>query len=512
MSRTGNSFKNASFALISQLITTIISFVTRTALIKSVGIQAVSLNGLFSEVIMMLSLTEMGVGTAIVYNLYKPLAEGDQEKVRQLLKLFKKAYGTIALVTFALGVLLTPWIQYLVDDLDYTIQYIRIVYLLFIVQTAATYLFSYKTALLNADQKKYIISNITISVKAIGMILLLILLFTTHDYIIFLIGNITVNLTINIVASLVVDRDYPYLRGKGELPVKERKQVFSNIKSIFIRTLSGKITNSTDNILISTLVSTLLVGYYSNYSLFLNVVKQLGNQLIGGISGSLGNLLATSESEYSEVILKRLTFIFYSISLILCMGSFSCLSSVIEIWIGEEYILGKSTVFICCFVVFLEFAAKPLWEIMTASGLFKKDKNISIAGSTINLIISILLGKVMGINGIFIGTLCTYIIQIVFKSRLLYKDKFKKSVIQYYIMWFKMSMNSIALMAVIAILEKVLVINNSYISILTFGSISVGFSLFGIWVLFHRSDEFHYTVNLIKTGIVSLMNKKTSLF
>ena len=194
------------------------------------------------------------------------------------------------------------------------------------------------------------------------------------------------------------------------LPAGERKQVFANIKNIFIRTLSGKITNSTDNILISTLVSTLQVGLYSNYSLFITVMKQLSVQLIGGITGSLGNLMVTETGEHCSRTLKRMTFIFYVIGSVMTLGYLACLSPVIQIWIGDSYVMAQSIVFVCCIVMFLEFVSRPLWEIMTVSGLFEKDRNISIAGSVINLIVSIILGIKIGICGIFIGTICTYFV------------------------------------------------------------------------------------------------------
>ena len=501
MDRTSKSIKNIVYAIIVQGVTTVTSFITRTALIKTLGIEAVSINGLFTEVIAMLSLAEMGVGTAIGYNLYKPLAENDREKIAQLMKLFKRAYQIIAAVTLVIGLAITPWIQNLVNDVEYSTAYIRVVYILFVVQTTATYLFAYKTTLLNVDQRKYIVSIITLTVKVIGMIVLVLILTMTHNYLLYLTANIFVNLSVNIIASYVVDKEYPFIKRGGTLPASERKQVFSNIKNLFIRTLSGRITNSTDNILISTLVGTLQVGVYSNYALFFNVVKQMGNQLVGGITGSLGNLMAIEEPEHCEKTLSRLTFIFFALASLASFGLYMCLPSIVEIWIGKEFLLDEISLMICCYVILLEFSAKPLWEIMTVSGLFSKDKNISIAGSTVNLIVSIILGKALGLAGIFIGTICTYVIQIIMKSGLLYRDRLHLNVRPYYLMWGKMNTVSITAFFILHVIRKNLLIRSCWISVIVYGLIATIMWFLLMCIFYSRTSEFGYLCKLVSNKI-----------
>ena len=516
MDRTAKSMKNVIYTVVVQGVTTLISFITRTALIKTLGIEAVSVNGLFTEVVAMLSLAEMGVGTAIVYNLYKPLAENDQPKIAQLMNLFKQAYHLIAVITLVIGLAVTPWIQMLVNGVGYTTAYIRVIYILFVLQTTVTYLFSYKTTLLNADQRKYIVSIITVTVKAIGMIVLVLILVLTHNYLAYLIANIFINLSINIVASYVVDREYPYIKKGGMLPASERKQVFSNIKNLFIRTLSGRITNSTDNILISTLVSTIQVGIYSNYALFFNVVKQMGNQLIGGITGSLGNMMAIEDSKHCERTLSRLTLLFFIAASLAGFGLYMCLPSVVEIWIGEGFLLDEASLLICCYVIFLEFSAKPLWEIMTVSGLFAKDKNISIAGSIANLVISVTLGSFSGLVGIFVGTICTYVIQIILKTRLLYRDKLGINSRPYYLMWGKMNFTSIIAFSALYLLRKNLVISNSWLAVIVYGLLACLAWLFVIWIFYSRTPEFKYLYSLLinqflkKQNFLNSENKKES--
>ena len=200
-SRLKNSIRNVSVGLIVTVINTLVSFVTRTVLIKTLGLEVLGLNGLFTEVISMLSLAEMGVGMAIIYSLYKPISENDEKKISQLMGLYRKAYNTIALVTFALGLLLMPFIDKLITDIDYPLPYIRLIFMLFVLKTSTTYLFSYKTSLLNADQKQYLVSMTTAIVKVVMTVVLVIELFVFKNYVVFLLLSIAQSLITNIILS-----------------------------------------------------------------------------------------------------------------------------------------------------------------------------------------------------------------------------------------------------------------------------------------------------------------------
>ena len=199
--------------------------------------------------------------------------------------------------------------------------------------------------------------------------------------------------------------------------------------------MSAKVTNSTDNILISALVGTLTVGVYTNYSMVMTAVKQLSVQISGGIAGSLGNLFATERGEHCAKTLNKMTFVFFMIASSMSVCISCCITPFIRVWLGDRWVIGETVVFLCSINLFMDFCKIPLWQALEVSGLFRKDKNISIIGSTVNLIISIVLGQFWGIEGIFIGTIATYVIQIVLKIRLLYGDLFHYSSKKYYLRW-----------------------------------------------------------------------------
>ncbi len=511
MARTKNSIRNIIFAFGFQAVSILTNFVIRTIMIQYLGNQAVSLNGLFTEVLSVLSLTELGVGSAIVYNLYKPLAEDNREKVRQLMGLFQTAYRIIAGATFMIGLIICPWVHLLVNSLEYSLKYIRAVYLLFVIDLSVSYLFSYKLSLLNADQKNYMVSKINMWMRLLGAGVKIAVLIVTKEFILFLLVSIVITFIGNVIGSYTVDKCYPWLKEKHDkLPVEERKEVFSNIKNLFIKSLSGKITSSTDNILISTLVNTLQVGIYSNYSLIIGIFRQVANQIAyGGLTASLGNLLVTEEEEKCASVFNRLLYLFYVIAAVACVGTFCCIDLFIEgLWIKKaEFILSTGIVFVCCLNLFLEVLHRPLWAVMEVSGLFRQDKYVSIAGSLVNLVVSVVLGLHIGMAGIFIGTFLTYAIQAVLKAKLLFEKRFGRSAWKYYLVTTGMFAGVLVQMVVSYWLCGLLSVESVVIRFVLYVIISAGVTGGSIILCTFKTDAFSYYWGFARGMLNKLVRK-----
>lgn len=493
-SRTQNSIRNVSYGLIITLLNTLVSFVARTYLVKLLGAEVLGINGLFTEIISVMSLAELGVGMAIIYSLYKPIQQDDFKKISQLMSLYKWAYNIIAGVTFALGIALIPFIDKFITDIYYSINYIRIVFFLFVVKTASTYLFSYKASLLNADQKQYIVSLATVVFKVIFTVISIALISLYQNYIIYLIVLIIQSITTNIYLAYYVDRHYKYVNYNEKMCIEDRKKVFENIKNIFVKRISGVITSSTDNILISALVSTVQVGYYSNYMMIFSVVRTLKQQFTNGIAASIGNLSVTETPKKCVQVLCRLTYMYYVFACIMASGLLAVSKNFITIWLGEEYVMKDIIVIVAILNLYIEICCDPLWQYLEVSGLFKQDKNIGIIGSSINLIVSVILGLKIGIVGIFIGTVCTQVIQLILKIQLIFKNKFRLSAKNYYIMCGKMALGYI----VICIFENVIIekihLPNIYIEFLVRGSLAAVFGILCSMSFFFKSEEYVYTV------------------
>lgn len=496
--RTEKSFKNLAYAVLLQIVSSLLSFSIRYVLVHVLGKEAVSLNGLFTEVIAMLSLAELGVGTAIVYNLYKPLRENDEEKLAQLMNLFKTAYRIIALVVFSAGLLLLPFVHLLVSKINIELWYLRLIYFLFLLQTSLSYLFSYKGMLITADQKGYVVSRYSLIVKVLFAGLSIAVLLLTKNYIAYLLLQIASTLTGNFVVSCIVSRRYQFLRRRDRLPAEERKQVFANIKNIFIGTLSGKIVNSTDNILISTMVGTLYIGAYSSYTMLVNALKNLIVQFRNATTGSMGDLLAEGNHKQTELVLRRLTFITFVPTLIASVGIYTVSTPFIRLIYGEDYTLPTAVVFIIALNMFIYLIKNPLWEAVGVSGLFAQDKNISIAGDVVNLVVSILLGQIIGIAGILIGTICTLVTEHILKIRLFFGKYLQQDAGPY--VKLLLTETAVGLFCILGsgLICSLLPVSNLYLQILAYGICSEAFTIGLLFLLFRKTPEFKYSVDTVK--------------
>lgn len=500
MGRTEKSIKNIAFGLGAQAITTIISFATKSLLVKVLGDEVNSLNGLFNEIIMNLSLAELGIGDAIVFNLYKPLAEHNEEKVSELMTFFKKVYTIIAGVLLALGTAVCFFVPALTKDLTFSNGYMRFVFMLFVVNISASYLFSYKIALLNADQNSYVYSFYNSILRIVQAVVMLLVMVITGNYIIYLIGNIIMTVIANYILSRQVDKRYTYLK-KRKLAEEDRKTIFSNVKNIFIKELSGKITSSTDNILISVLVSTIMVGKYSFYSAIITIFKQVTEQVEVNVRASMGNLFATGSNDDCKRVLNRLTWGYGAFGVLCCTCLYVCAESFISFWVGTKYLLDNYILIVLTANLFCYIVAKPIYASMHVAGYFTQGRNISIIGSLVNLVVSIVFGYYTGIFGIFLGTFCTYFIQIVLKIYYVYKLKFKESALPYTWMIVR---NAILLMVLMLGCRYICSFIHTPFYLLNFviyGAISAVVTIVVLVFLYRRNEHYIYFLELAKKYI-----------
>lgn len=507
MNRTEKSMKNIAFGIGSQAVLTLLHFFTKSVIARLLGAQIVSMNGLFHEVLNCLSLAELGIGSAIVYNLYKPLAENDHEKVSQLMTFFKKAYRIIAAFIMVVGFLFSFFVQYIVKDITYPLWFIRIIFNLFVISSASSYLFSYKITLLNADQNVFIFSiyNTIFTVVRTGINIAMLFIFNRYgdeySYIWYLSISIFTNLAANYYISTRVDRLYPYLTNI-DLDKEGQKKVFDNVKNIFIKELSGKLTNSTDNILISILVSTIMVAPNQFYTTLTGVFKNVVNQVETGIRASLGNLFAVGNTNECMRVINRLTWGYAMISVWGCTGLFVCSVPFISMWVGAEYLYDEVIVLSIVINMYLYIISRPIYAAMHLAGYFREGRNISIAGSVVNLFVSIVLGKLWGILGIFLGTSCTYIIQIVLKIYYVHKLKFKTSSLKYSLSMLAYSIMTLANMYLCKYICSFLPFKSNII-LFIFSGIIVSVIIFcEIFIVYHRSEEYKYFKNLIAEKLI----------
>lgn len=509
MNRAEASVKNSSFSIITQVLTVIINFVVKTVFIYTLGNEYLGINGLFSNIITMLSLADLGIGIAIPYSLYKPLSEKNSEKIKTLMNFYKKIYNIIGIVVLLIGLSLTPFLPLIIKDMP-NIQHIYLIYDLFVIHSASSYFFIYKKFLIDSDQKSYITSKITfIFSTGLSIIQIFILIFT-HNFILFLLSSIIMVITQNIYISKKAEQLYPYLKEKNidELDKKEYKEIKKNISSLFIYKVGNVIMNGTDNIVISKIIGIIEVGIYSNYLLIINSIYNILNQIFNAITSSIGNLVVTTNEKRSLNVYENLNFFTFTLYGTVCICLMVLINPFINIWIGKDYLLSDFVSFLIAFNLFLTGMQSVTSSFRNAYGLFYKAKYRPILMCILNIVISIILAKYMGVAGVIIGTIISKLVTVIWLDPyIIYHYGFKENVSKFYKQYLIYLICYLAINFVIYTLYKYIVINNIFMfaiyGILTFTIIALI-----ICLLFHKTKEFKYFYNYFMTKLNKILKKK----
>lgn len=432
--RLKNIFRNSFFALLSQLLLILIGFVSQRVMNLTMGEELVGMNSVISNIIGILSVSELGISTSIVYHLYKALADKDDEKIASLMNLYRRAYYIFAVVITVSGLCVMPFVHLFLRDNSFSLSYIRLIYSLWLMRTVLSYLLSYKKSLLIADQKEYIVSIITLIINVLNYSSIVVILKLWKNYQLALFLNTIVEVILNIWISRYVDRKYVFLKRnrKKRLDTEMIKRIFGDIKNIFISRLSSKILVSTDNLIISGFISVATVGRYANYSLILQSVMNIMLTLSNALQPSVGNMFVEDKKEKNYQALRQITFAFFLLASF-CAVSLMSLSTrfITDFWLSESYRLDTEVVVCCALNCYLFVIGLPITVMMAVSGMFDKERKISILYAAVNLFLSLILVRLFGISGVLLGTSVSYLVQIVFRTDCFFKDYLQRSYIGY---------------------------------------------------------------------------------
>lgn len=507
--RTENSIINLIIGSLCQIITIFVSFISRTIFIKYLGNDYLGINGLYTNILSMLSLAELGIGNVMLYSLYKPICEKDENKISSYVNFYKKVYIIIATSILVMGLSLIPFLNKIIKET--TLNNVELIwyYVLFLLDSVFSYLFIYKSTLINADQKNYIVKKFTTYFSIICKIVQIFILIITRNYYIYLICQIIFTIMTNFAISKKADSLYPFLKTSTELSKDVKKSIFVNIKATFVYKLSSKVLTSTDNIIISIILGTIWVGYYSNYSLIITALNSAILIISNAIISSIGNLNAQEKEEKNFQIFKVLIVIFHWI-IAFCTIEFVIVSKkFITIWIGEEFVLNNLILFSIAFNFFLAGIEIPVWLYREALGLFDKVKNITFICAILNIILSFILGKLFGLFGILFSTALSKLLTTSwFEPKILFKESFKKQkVLKYFLLQTKLFIISIiSLLCTIMIMHYVTHINN-FIDIIIYIIIGAIVTNLIFYISLKKSEEYIYIKNNLFSKIWSKIKK-----
>ena len=426
-SRVQKSERNLKYGAVFQAVYLLVMFLTRVAILKNLGLLSLSINNLFAQVISLLSLTEAGLAQCVTFRLYKPLATGDNEKLSEITTFYDKCYKILAVGMFILGLCLIPVLPHLVTKVDVDWSYLRIVYVLFLANTCASYLFTSRISIIWADHKTYLQAKYNIFFRAAFFLADLFCICILKNYLAFLVVELLYTVVFFGFMSWKIGSLYPFVHDKRELPKEEKKSLFLDVRRMFIGKVSGKVLNSTDNVLISKLVGTTSVGVYGQYSMFQNGFLSLFAQINEAVTGAIGNSLAVDKEEHSKYIYDVLLYFFFVAGAFCSCCVFVGVNPFLRSVIGKQYLLETDVVFIISVVLFFEILKMPLFTFFNSAGMFKEEQYISLLSCILNLVTSIILGLRWGMLGIFTGTIISLIIAVYLKAKEVGEKKFNVS-------------------------------------------------------------------------------------
>ena len=472
-SRTDNSIRNIMIGIGSEVFILVITFLSRTLFIKILGAEYLGINGLYSNILTILSLAELGIGNVVVFSLYKPIKNNDEQTISKYINFYKNIYKAIAITILVLGLSIVPFLDNIIDS-DLNNADLIIYYILFLLNTVFSYIGTYKSTLIEADQKKYIKNIIKTKFIIIQNTVQLIGVWVFKNYYIYLIVQMLCTLFYNLYVQYKAQKMYPFLNNGSVLEKSKKKELFNSVKDTFLYKIGSVLLNSTDYLLISMMLGTIVVGYYSNYCMISSAISLIITTIATAISASVGNLNQQKDATQNRKIFLILVYLFDIISIIGMNGFFIVINDFIKVWIGEQYLLSIEVVLVIAISFYVANSQTPLWMYREALGLFKEVKYVGLIAAVMNLVLSVILGNIIGLAGILIATPISKILtSSLIEPIIIYRNNFKVSSRPYFIKQLKYT-----IIAIIALISNIYICNyiqieNSYINIIIKGIVSV---------------------------------------
>lgn len=433
-SRTSKSVKNIWYSFIFQLVTLLSNFVMKTVFIKFLGIQYTGVSTLFTDILTVLSMAELGFGVAIAYTLYRPLHLKDDLQVAKLMKLYKRIYRIIAGVIMLAGCCCLPLIPLVVKDVPDIKESLYVIFILFIVKTASSYLFIYKATLLEANQQKSVASGVGIIFCIFSTAIEAVILVVFREYLLYLAVSIVLTILKNFVVSKIADRHFPILKERcdEELTKEEKSEIFGNVRALAIYKVSGALQKGIDSIIISTVLGTGMVGFLSYYRLIVNNVDGLFGQIFESMKPSVGNLVASESVERQFSVFNFMSFAAFVIGNFIAASLLVLLNPFIELWLGAEFLLDMGIVIMLVADAYIITMVRPYENFRVANGLFVQGKYRPAIMCIINIVLSIIFAKIWGIFGVLLATVISRIsTHVWYDPWLIYRKVFHRPFIGY---------------------------------------------------------------------------------
>lgn len=435
MNRTHKTLRNSAVHLLGQVITILLGFISRKVFIQYLGVELLGLNSTFASLLNTLSLAELGFQQVIVFHLYGVLAKGDKEQINSLVNIYKLVYRCIGCFFIGAALCCLPFLQSFLSDVEAT-NSVRAYFLIQALTGACTYFLAYKRNILYADQNSYISGFIDMIVNTTATLLSIAAAVLTGNYLLLLLIQLVKTYLSNLFVHAACTKRYPYLHTE-KVDWQLLRKIASNLKDVVLEQIAWYIYGSTDNLLISIFISTIQVGFLNNYTLVIGNIKHLISSLSGPLVPAIGNLVAVEDTAHQVEKFQLLEQGFFWLTGMAVVPAYVLTDFFITIYLGEAYILPEAILFFLCMDLYVHINQQSCMCFLTANGLFKVRRNISILGAIVNIVVSALLIRPFGMAGILAGTAMSQVFYWISRSVVAIRDCLKQSWRVFGIYWLK---------------------------------------------------------------------------
>ena len=429
--------KTGLIGAINQAVFALLGFISRKLFIIYIGTDILGLSGTYTSVLSTLALADLGFDIAVTYALYKPLNEGDEKRINDIMRALSTIYNVVGTAFIVLSFCALPFLKFFITDMEFKDIY----YVYFIMQalaSASTYFFAYRRTLLVADKKEYVTKTVDTIGTLLFSILKILVLVWFKSYLLFVACSVVQAFVTNIYIYIKCSKVYPYLNSKSKTDKAVVRDLLAKIKDISLGKISGYVYGCTDMLLISRIISTVVAGYYYNYLNVITIIKQLSANLVGPLAPFIGRSLAADKDPVSqEKSFRMYTYIRYLVAVALLVPTVVLIDLFIEIWLGADFVMESIIVILVCADLYISLVHSSLVDFMNGSGLFRYEKWISLAGAIINLSTSIFLALNIGLPGVLAGTVIAQVVYWTSRSIVVY-DKVFKSKKLFAMYWLRM--------------------------------------------------------------------------
>jgi O-antigen/teichoic acid export membrane protein len=434
--------RKASINILTNIVTYILGFLpvffVRKEFLNVLGNELLGLSSLYSNIIGMLSIVELGIGTVIIFSLYKPFAEKDIVKVKGYLDYYSRFYIIVGGIVLIIGMLMLPYLGLLTKN-EVNMTEAQLYFILYLINTFISYLFSYKACILNVAQEGYKVSVSIAASKLTISILQIFILRVIPSFYLYIFVQILINLVYYISLNKYIDNRFKWINTtKGRINNEDKAVMLKNVKALFLHKVGGTVLLSSDSLVISTFISLGIVGKYYSYNMIIGSLQGLISNAMSGITASIGNLLVEEDKEKAYKVHSRLFFISFWIVSFITISLQNTIRQFITIWLGYDQILDEFTVGLLLVNFYFISMRGPVERFKEASGNYYQDRYSPICEAGINIIFSIILVNTIGLPGVFLGTLISNLSTVFWiKPKITYKYVFDIKLSEYFKTYFK---------------------------------------------------------------------------